>query len=183
MIKNWSQFINENVVNPDSYIDLKMQEIKELIESVEDVGALIYEWENKNDHQLYVNFSINGLSIRYEFDIDRMHVTKTAGETLDFSEDVESVEEGVEIIEKDIHSIIGISEKARTPGEKYKGHHVPAKYLTRKKKAMKKEIDTFRGKKEYKQKWEADYDKRSGKRIKTKKSAATKAYQRMFGDK
>ena len=40
-IKNWSQFINENVVNPDSYIDLKMQEIKELIESVEDVGAKI----------------------------------------------------------------------------------------------------------------------------------------------
>ncbi len=183
MIKNWSQFINENVVNPDSYIDLKMQEIKELIESVEDVGALIYEWENKNDHQLYVNFSINGLSIRYEFDIDGMNVTKTAGETLDFEEDVESIEEGVEIIEKDIHSLLGISEKAKTPGEKYKGKHIPAKYLTRKKKAMKKEIDTFRGKKEYKQEWEADYDKRSGKRIKTKKSAATKAYQRMFGDK
>lgn len=183
MIKNWSQFINENVVNPDSYIDIKMQEIKELIESVEDVGALIYEWENKNDHQLYVNFSINELSIRYEFDIDNMHVTKTAGETLDFVEDVESIEEGVEVIEKDIHSLLGISEKARTPGEEYKGKHIPAKYLTRKKKAMKKEIDTFRGKKEYKKDWEADYDKRSGKRIKTKKSAATKAYQRMFGDK
>ena len=38
-------------------------------------------------------------------------------------------------------------------------------------------------KKEYKAEWEADIDKRSGKRIKTKKSAATKAYQRMFGDK
>jgi hypothetical protein len=48
---------------------------------------------------------------------------------------------------------------------------------------MKKEIDTFRGKKEYKKDWEADIDKRSGSRIKTKKSAATKAYQRMFGNK
>jgi hypothetical protein len=48
---------------------------------------------------------------------------------------------------------------------------------------MKKEIETFRGKKQYKKDWEADYDKRSGKRIKTKKSAATKAYQKMFGKK
>ena len=73
--------------------------------------------------------------------------------------------------------------KAQTPGEKYKGHHIPKKYLTRKKKAMKKEIDQFRGKDVYKKEWEADYDKRSGKRIKTKKSAATKAYQKMYGDK
>ena len=46
---------------------------------------------------------------------------------------------------------------------------------------MKKEIETFIGKKEYKKDWEADYDKRSGKRIKTKKSAATIAYQKKFG--
>lgn len=205
MIKKWLQFINENVVNPDSYIDVKMQEIKDLIDSVENLGSLIYEWENKNDHQLYVNFSTNGMSLRYEFDIDDMLVTKIAGETVDFTENVESIEEGIEIIEKDIHSILGISEskaysdnlivgkkyrithpcyddydeglepeveevevlrklnngylfknqydneyttdlnwlndceieeiseKARTPGEKYKGKHIPAKYLTRKK--------------------------------------------------
>ena len=48
---------------------------------------------------------------------------------------------------------------------------------------MKKEIETFKGKKVYKKDWEADYDKRSNKRIKTKKSASTKAYQRMFGNK
>jgi len=60
---------------------------------------------------------------------------------------------------------------------------IPKKYLTHKPKAMKKEIERFKGKKEYKKDWEADYDKRSGKRIKTKKSSATKAYQRMFGDK
>ena len=51
---------------------------------------------------------------------------------------------------------------------------------------MKKEIDKFRGKKEYKKDWDADYTSGKGgegKRVKTKKSAATKAYQRMFGDK
>jgi hypothetical protein len=76
-----------------------------------------------------------------------------------------------------------LEEKAKTPGEKYKGKHIPKKYLTRKKDAMKKEIDEFRGKKSYKADWEADIDRRSGKRIKTKKSAATKAYQKMFGKK
>jgi hypothetical protein len=51
---------------------------------------------------------------------------------------------------------------------------------------MKKEIDRFVGKKEYKKDWDADYTSGKGgegKRVKTKKSAATKAYQRMFGDK
>ena len=51
---------------------------------------------------------------------------------------------------------------------------------------MKKEIDRFVGKKEYKKDWDADYNSGKGgegKRVKTKKSAATKAYQRMFGNK
>jgi hypothetical protein len=183
MIKKWNEFIRESVVNPDSYLDMRMQEIKDLLDSSENSETLIYEWENKSDHELFVNFSTNGISVRYEFDIDDMIVTKLVGETTDFVEEVESMEEGIEIIEKDIHSILGISEKAKTPGEKYKGHHVPTKYLTRKKKAMKKEIDTFRGKKEYKKDWEADIDKRSGKRIKTKKSAATKAFHNMFESK
>ena len=51
---------------------------------------------------------------------------------------------------------------------------------------MKKEIDKYRGKKEYKKDWDADYTSGKGgkgKRVKTKKSAATKAYQKMFGNK
>ena len=159
-----------------------MQELKDLIDGMSD-SNLIYEWKNKSDHEIIVNFSTAELSIRYEFDIDQMYVAKWAGEVLDFQTQVESIDEGLEIIEKDVQGILGVSEKARTRGEKYKGRHIPAKYLTRKKKAMKKEIDEFRGRKQYKAEWEADIDKRSGKRIKTKKSAATKAYQRMFGNK
>ena len=70
--------------------------------------------------------------------------------------------------------------------QKYKGRKIPGKYLTKNPGKMKKEIDTFRGKKEYKKDWDADYTGGKGgegKRVKTKKSAATKAYQRMFGDK
>lgn len=172
MIKKWNEFIRE-FVESTGLIDAKMQELKDLIEGMSEGQNLIYEWENKDDHQLLVNFTTRDLSLRYEFDIDDLYVTKIAGDTVDYKTNVESMEEGLDLIEKDIQSILGIDEK----------HRIPRKYLTHKPKAMKKEIETFRGKKEYKKDWEADYDKRSGKRIKTKKSAATKAYQRMFGKK
>lgn len=176
------KLFREFIENSDNVIDAKMQELKDLIDGLSD-DSIIYEWENKSDHEVVINFTKSELSIRYEFDIDQMYVAKFVGDMTDFQTYVESIDEGLDIIEKDIQGILGISEKARTPGEKYKGRHIPAKYLTRKKKAMKKEIDEFRGKKVYKKDWEADYDKRTGKRVKTKKSAATKAYQRMFGDK
>ena len=51
------------------------------------------------------------MNIRYEFDIDDMKVTKIANDVLDYEEQVESMEAGVEMIEKDIHSILGISER------------------------------------------------------------------------
>ena len=110
MIKNWNQFINENVTNPDSYLDMRMQEIKDLLDNTENSDTLIYEWENKDDHELFINFSANGMNVRYEFDIDDMKVTKIANDVLDYEEEVESMEAGVEMIEKDIHSILGISE-------------------------------------------------------------------------
>lgn len=60
---------------------------------------------------------------------------------------------------------------------------VPKKYLTHNPKAMKKEIKKYKGKDTYKKDWEADYDKGTGKRIKTKKSASSIAYQKKFGNK
>jgi len=68
-----------------------------------------------------------------------------------------------------------------------KGKKVPGKYLSGlkekgkygSKEAMKKEIEQFRGKDNYKLNWDADY--KNGKRIKTKKGKATKAFEKMFG--
>jgi hypothetical protein len=74
----------------------------------------------------------------------------------------------------------------KVKAQRYKGKKIPGKYLTKNPSKMKKEIDTYRGKKEYKKDWDADYKSGKGgvgKRVKTKKSAATKAYQRMFGNK
>ena len=109
MIKKWNQFIREFVEN-DSIIDVKMQELKDLVDGMSDGQNIIYEWENKEDHQLSISFSTGELSIKYEFDIDDLMVTKTAGDIIDFDTKVESIDEGLDMIEKDIQSILGISE-------------------------------------------------------------------------
>ena len=78
MIKKYNQFIREFVEDSNSIVDAKMQELNDLINSISDGEPsqnLIYEWENKNDHALVVNFTNNDVSIRYEFDkIGRAHV-------------------------------------------------------------------------------------------------------------
>ncbi len=187
MIKSWNQFIREFVEDSPNVIDAKMTELKDLISNVSD-DNILYEWENKNDHELVVSFTVNDLSIKYDFDIDDLNLTKTSGNEVEFRTPVNDVEEGLDIIEKDFYSILGVDEarKGRPKAQRYKGRKIPGKYLTKNPGKMKKEIDTFRGKKEYKKDWDADYTSGKGgegKRVKTKKSAATKAYQRMFGDK
>jgi hypothetical protein len=183
MIKKFNQFIREFIENSDSVIDAKMQELQDLIDGLSD-QSIIYQWENKNDHEIIVNFTKGDLAIRYEFDIDQMYVAKFVGNETDFQDYVDSIDEGIDIIEKDIHGVLGISERVKS--QRYKGRKIPGKYLTKNPGKMKKEIDRFVGKKEYKKDWDADYKSGKGgegKRVKTKKSAATKAYQRMFGDK
>ncbi len=177
------KLFREFIENHDNVIDAKMQELKDLIDDMSD-NSIVYEWENKSDHEIIVNFTTEELSIRYEFDIDEMYVAKFAGDVCDFQTQVGSIDEGLDIIEKDVQGILGISERVKA--QRYKGRKIPGKYLTKNPGKMKKEIDRFVGKKEYKKDWDADYTSGKGgegKRVKTKKSAATKAYQRMFGDK
>jgi hypothetical protein len=65
----------------------------------------------------------------------------------------------------------------KVPGKYLKGLKNKGKFGS--KEAMKKEIDEFRGKNKYKLNWDADYE--NGKRIKTKKGKATKAFEKKFG--
>ena len=127
--------------------------------------------------------------ISWELDLDSPHlIVKELNENDSLEEiynsHLSSVEEGLDVIEKHIYDIFEISERVKA--QRYKGRKIPGKYLTKNPSKMKKEIDRFVGKKEYKKDWDADYESGKGgkgKRVKTKKSAATKAYQRMFGDK
>lgn len=204
MIKKWNEYIKENL--DSDYLSAKMKELEDLISNIDKDtmdSEFIYNWDNESGEYLVVNFFVDGLPYRYELDLkyDTPFIVKKFVDgneeempNLKTSETEDGLKEGLDIIEEDIINILDekgvkinnhlesyseFNEKKKA--EKYKGHKIPGKYLTRKKGAMKKEIDTFRGKKEYKKDWEADVDKRSGKRIKTKKSASTKAYQKMFG--
>jgi hypothetical protein len=116
MIKKYNQFIREFIENSNSIIDVKMQELNDLIGSISDENSqnLIYEWENKKEHELIVNFTKDDLSIRYEFDIDNLYIVKFAGDSIDFEQPVQSIDEGLDIIEKDIHLILNISENENT---------------------------------------------------------------------
>lgn len=109
MIKKFTEFIREYVEVTDSILNVKMQEIKELVDSIGG-QSFMYEWENKNDHELFINFTTDELVLRYEFDIDDLIIKKIASNIVDFETVVSSIDEGLDIIEKDIHSILGVSE-------------------------------------------------------------------------
>jgi hypothetical protein len=109
-LNRYNQFIREFIENSDNILDNKMVELKDLVNSISDGHNMIYEWENKNDHELVINFTINSLTITYQFDIDSLYVQKVVGGSVDFHETVESIDEGLSMIEKDIHMVMGIGE-------------------------------------------------------------------------
>lgn len=110
MIKNWKEFIKESIdIDTSNYIDRKMQEINKLIEGVSDGRNIIYEWQTKNDHDIVVTFSTDNISVNYDFDIDDLYVVKTYNNRIDFEVDVNSIDNGIALIEKDIKSILDIN--------------------------------------------------------------------------
>lgn len=190
MVKKFKDFIKENYTDKsDSVIDKKLDELYDLVSNYSDKNIL-YEFENKNDHEVIINFTFEETPYQYKLDIDKNNVSKTSNNELEFESDINSIEEGFDLIEKDIFKILGISEKKKVgrpkSGRTESGRKVPGKYLTRNKKLMKKEIEEFYNKKDFKVDWDADY--KSGKggkgnRHETKKSDATKEYQKKFGKK
>jgi len=311
-------------VQEDSYIDAKLEELEDLVSSFTEGKDLMYEWENKNDHQVIITYQVNGDSTKFEMDLDSNSIIKTQNDKVVLQEEIDSVESGLDMIEKEIQSDLGIYEryspqwdssieedeanrivyqmkkfqsnynqsdqmgeqlvevlkrklshydeinmdfvidallfddasdetaqniirtgdiimnkfgtepqmvvnafedafsvlsryvnmwddedevdedevdnrirhsaferieekKGRSKSGRTKsGRKVPGKYLTKNRKAMKKEIEKYSGTDTYKKDWDADYKSGKGgegKKYKTKKSAATKAYQKKYGNK
>ena len=177
------------------YVNAKVEELSDLVSEYSGI-SFEYNIESKEENKnLQGTLKVSLIAtdtiaqISWELDLDSPHlIVKEIGDGDELEEiynsHLSSVEEGLDIIEKHIYEIFEISERVKA--QRYKGKKIPGKYLTKNPGKMKKEIDRFRGKKEYKKDWDADYTSGKGgkgKRVKTKKSAATKAYQRMFGDK
>jgi len=100
-------------VHSDSYIDAKLEELEDMVKSFTEGKDLMYHWENKNDEAIVITFQFNGVALKYDFDVDEGVLTKTSDDQIEFEEMVESVEEGLEIIEKDIQMMLGISERVK----------------------------------------------------------------------
>ncbi len=110
MIKKFNEFVN----NDFDFIDAKLTEIRDLVNGSEGESELIYEWINKENHELSISITFNDDIIKYEFKIDDLSVVKVTNDTVNFEEIVDSIDGGLDLIEKDIMSILNISESRKS---------------------------------------------------------------------
>lgn len=108
MIKRWNDFVKENIVNPDSYIDIKMQELRDLVSSIS--TNFVFSWENVNDDVLKVKLIANSMNVEYILDVQNMSISKIANGVKDFENNTSSIDDGISQMESDIYSLIGVSE-------------------------------------------------------------------------
>lgn len=188
------EFKVEDNINVD-FISAKMYELSDLVSEYSGISFEYHihsEKENSNEMgilEVSLSSTETDIKISWILDLDKpnLKVEESTSDTTEevYSSHLENIEEGLDIIEHHVHNIFEISERKKA--QRYKGRKIPGKYLAGPHPSkMKKEIDRFVGKKEYKKDWDADYKSGKGgegERVKTKKSAATKAYQKMFGDK
>lgn len=93
-----------------SYVDEKLTELEELVMSFSDGKDLMYEWKNKDDHNIIITYQINGESFKYELDVDSGFLSKYENDSVVLEEMFDSIEEGLDMIEKDIQMQLGITE-------------------------------------------------------------------------
>lgn len=125
MIKKWHEFIREFVNEPinTEYINARMRELEDI------AGDLnMFEWSidektsyedgdvsSDSQGQLNVGFVVGKINnedfVKFEFDLDELRIDKIIDEDeVEYSEKVSSVEEGLDIIEKEIYKYLGVSE-------------------------------------------------------------------------
>lgn len=109
MIKKFDTFIKESK-NQSSVIDEKMSELSDLIKNSTNETDFMYQWEDEEEMELVINFVIDSSSYRFEFDIDDLFLIKIVGNKIDYTKKVSSIEDGLDMIEKDIQKITGIEE-------------------------------------------------------------------------
>ena len=179
-IKMFEEFV---LFNTD-LIHAKMSELEDILPMN---VSFKYDLQTKNGQGvLLVHLEMLESRDTYDWsiDLDDPKIELSVNGDLNYSERVSDLDEILDVLEKEMYEICGITERVKS--QRYKGRKIPGKYLTKNPGKMKKEIDTYRDKKEYKKDWDADYESGKGgvgKRVKTKKSAATKAYHKMFGNK
>ena len=83
----------------------KMSELKDIISNITD-NEVLYEWENKFDHQLFITFSYNENYIKYELNVNDLYLKKFNNENLIYDNTLSSLEDGLNIIYKEVTEIV-----------------------------------------------------------------------------
>lgn len=86
-------------------IESKMSELKDIISNITD-NEVLYEWENKFDHQLFITFSYNENYIKYELNVNDLYLKKFNNENLIYDNTLSSLEDGLDIIYKEVIEIV-----------------------------------------------------------------------------
>lgn len=133
MIKRWNEFIKEEFIDDSiniEYIESRMQEFDDLISDTskdEDWRGNLtpmysFEWsidketkefdeESDIQGQLNICLYVGGDPVKFEFDLDELRISKIVDdEEVEFSENVSSIDEGLDIVEKEIYYYLGVSE-------------------------------------------------------------------------
>ena len=133
MIKRWNEFIKEEFIDDSiniEYIESRMQEFDDLISDTskdEDWRGNLtpmysFEWsidketkefdeESDIQGQLNMCLYVGGDPVKFEFDLDELRISKIVDdEEVEFSENVSSIDEGLDIVEKEIYYYLGVSE-------------------------------------------------------------------------
>lgn len=112
MIKKFKHFILES--NTDhSIIDAKIEELSDLLKNSSNKTDLMYQWEDDKETELIIDFLIDDVSYRYEFELDDLFLIKIIGNEIDYTKKTSSVDSGMDIIEKDIQKILKIEENKK----------------------------------------------------------------------
>jgi len=190
-LKLFEEFIDFNL----DWVSAKMNELSDLVSDFSNI-EFKYHIEKVKDNEdlqglLVIELTATDANITliWTIDLDSPSITieEIEGDEHEkiYDSKLESIEQALDLVEKNIQDLFDFNERVKA--QRYKGKKIPGKYLAGPHPGkMKKEIDKYRGKSEYKKEWDADYTTGKGgkgKRVKTKKSSATKAYQKMFGDK
>jgi hypothetical protein len=89
----------------NNLIDAKMSELKDIISNISD-QEILYEWENKFDHQLFITFSIKENNYKYELDINDLFLKKYNNDNLIYDKTLSSLEEGLNTIYNDVLELL-----------------------------------------------------------------------------
>ena len=129
MIKKWNEYIKEDLDGGSDYIRAKLDELKDLVSNIGQAQNdgnsynLVYNWKNNIDEGVVVEFTKGDMFIKYELikkkeqpvepgqKVKYLFIVKKLVNDIEQITDIETIESGLNFIDKDIKLVLGINER------------------------------------------------------------------------